>query len=191
VKLRKGDALLVVDVQHDFLPGGSLAVAGADAVIPILNRYIGLFRQRGLPVFACRDWHPPDHSSFNENGGPWPAHCIAGTWGAELSNLLELPADAPVLSKGTVRESEGYSAFDGTGLDVTLSRQVVNRLFIGGLTTDYCVVNTVLDAARLGLPVVVLLDASKAVNLNPEDGKGAVARMKDAGAATISIGQLE
>ncbi len=185
MKVGKGDALLVVDIQYDFLPGGSLAVQDADQVIPLLNDYISFFRNRHLPVLACRDWHPHDHSSFAENGGPWPPHCIAGTHGAQFSDQLALPPDAPVFSKGTVREKEAYSAFDGTELDEKLREEAINRIFIGGLTTDYCVLNSVLDASRLGYDSVVLLDATKAVNLNPGDGKAAIERMKACGASLI------
>lgn len=191
MKVGIGDALLVVDIQYDFLTGGSLAVNDADRVIPVLNDYIGFFTGKGLPVMACRDWHPIDHCSFRENGGPWPPHCIAGTRGAEFSNLLELPKDVPLFSKGTVREKEAYSAFDGTRLDDMLKKKGIARLFIGGLTTDYCVLNSVLDAARLGYRSVVLLDATKAVNLDPEDGKHALEKMKGADAAMVTRGQLE
>ena len=191
MQIRKGDALLVVDIQHDFLPGGSLAVNEADQVIPVLNACIRLFREKHLPVLACRDWHPPDHSSFRENGGPWPPHCIAGTHGAEFSGLLELPNDTPVFSKGTIREKEAYSAFDGTELDAALKKMGIDRLFIGGLTTDYCVKNSVLDAKRRGYESVVLLDATKAVNLSPDDGKNALESMKTAGAMLITREKLE
>ena len=191
MQIRKGDALLVVDIQHDFLEGGSLAVKGADQVIPVLNACIRLFTERHLPVLAARDWHPPDHSSFREQGGPWPPHCIAGTQGAEFSKRLELPNDTPVFQKGTVREKEAYSAFDGTELDAELRKLGVDRIFIGGLTTDYCVKNSVLDAEKLGYESVVLLDATKAVNVNPIDGRLALESMKSAGAALILEAELE
>src|SRR5579884_3705456 len=114
------DALVVVDVQNDFLPGGSLAVPGGDEVVPVLNRYLGLFAERGRPVFATRDWHPPDHGSFRDRGGPWPPHCVAGTRGAAFAPDLRLPAGARVISKGTSRERDTYSGFEGTTLDEEL-----------------------------------------------------------------------
>lgn len=185
MKVGKGDALLVVDIQHDFLEGGGLAMDRADEVIPILNDCIAHFLENELHIYACRDWHPVDHCSFRENGGPWPPHCIAGTHGAEFSELLELPPGTPVFSKGTDREREAYSAFDGTELHAALKRDGITRIFMGGLTTEYCVLNSVLDAAKLGLQAVVLLDATKAVNLNPGDGQAALEKMSAAGAAMI------
>ena len=154
-----GDALLLIDVQQDFLPGGSLAVPNSARVIAPLRRCIDLFASRALPVFATRDWHPGDHCSFRTRGGPWPEHCVAGSAGAAFSPALRLPASAQVVSKGTLAAQEAYSGFTGTELERRLNGQAVRRLFIGGLATDYCVAETVQDARRRGFEVVVLRDA--------------------------------
>jgi len=182
------DALLVVDVQKDFLPGGALAVPGGDAVVPVLNRYLETFRRRGLPVFATRDWHPPDHCSFRERGGPWPAHCIAGTPGAEFAPELELPPEAEIVSKATEPKREAYSGFEGTDLETRLKRRGVRRLFVGGLATEYCVLNTVRDAIRRGFEVFLLTDAIRAVN--PEDGRKALEEMRRLGARFVTLADL-
>src|SRR5690606_29877001 len=126
--LRQGDALIVVDVQNDFLPGGALGVPEGDAVIPVLNRYAEEFDRHGLPVFATRDWHPERHCSFREQGGPWPPHCVAGTAGAELAPTLALPSGAQVISKATEPEPDAYSAFQGTKLAEKLRERGIRRV---------------------------------------------------------------
>ncbi|MEW5781089.1 MAG: isochorismatase family protein [Pseudomonadota bacterium] len=176
------DALLIVDVQNDFLPGGALAVPAGDAVIAPLNRWIERFRAAGLPIIASRDWHPVDHCSFAPQGGPWPPHCIAGSAGAAFAAALALPDDAWVISKATTKDAEAYSAFAGTDLDTRLQGRGIRRLFVGGLATDYCVKNTVLDALRLGYAVRLLTDAIRAVDVRPGDGERALAEMAAAGA---------
>lgn len=185
-----GDVLLVMDIQNDFLPGGSLAVAGGDEVVPVLNRYIGAFVAQGLPVYATRDWHPAGHCSFRAQGGPWPAHCVAGTHGAAFAATLMLPPDTPVISKATLLDQEAYSSFQGTDLDSRLRAACIHRLFIGGLATDYCVLNTVRDARRLGYAVMLLTDAIRAVDIQPDDGKRAVAEMAGLGAQLITLNGL-
>jgi nicotinamidase/pyrazinamidase len=182
--------LLVTDIQNDFLPGGSLAVAGGDAVVPVLNRYIEEFLDRGLPVYATRDWHPSRHCSFRAQGGPWPVHCVAGTHGAAFSAALSLPPDATVISKATRADREAYSSFEGTDLDSRLRAAGIRRLFIGGLATDYCVLNTVRDARRLDYDVFVLADAIRAVEVRPGDGQRAEAEMADLGARRITLDSL-
>jgi nicotinamidase/pyrazinamidase len=182
------DALLIVDVQRDFLPGGSLAVAAGDEVVPVLNRYIELARVRNLPVFASRDWHPRDHCSFRAQGGPWPEHCVAGTPGAEFAPRLELPHDAIVIDKAAGAGADAYSAFEGTGLAARLRKMQVKRLFVGGLATDYCVLSTVRDARKAGLEVLLLADAIRAVNAKPGDGERAEREMREAGAILINFG---
>lgn len=177
-----GDALIVVDVQKDFLPGGRLAVPHGDEVIPVLNRYISLFQGRGLPVFLTRDWHPPEHCSFQAQGGPWPPHCVASTAGAEFASTLDIPAGTPVISKGTERRRDAYSGFEGTDLDRRLEKLGVSRVFVGGLATDYCVLNTVRDALAGGLRVVLLRDACRAVNVQARDGVRAEREMERLGA---------
>lgn len=185
-----GDASLVIDVQNDFLPGGSLAVPRGDEVVPVLNRCLALFAQKKLPVYASRDWHPADHCSFRAQGGRWPPHCIADTHGAEFAANLDLPADAVIISKADTRERDAYSAFGGTDLDLRLGTVGVQRLFVGGLATDYCVLNTVKDALALGYAVVLLTDAVRAVEVNPGDGERALAEMRGLGAQFTTSAEL-
>ena len=183
---RAGDALIVTDVQNDFLPGGNLAVAEGDAVIAPLNRWIARFRAAGLPIVATRDWHPPDHCSFTSQGGQWPPHCIAGTPGAAFPTALALLGDTLVISKAATSEADAYSGFVGTHLHLELQALGIRRLFVGGLTTDYCVLNTVLDARRLGYEVLMLADSARAVNVQPGDGERALAAMIAAGALIVA-----
>ena len=180
-----GDALLVVDVQNDFLPGGALGVPEGDEVIPVANRYVAAFTRAGRPVFYSRDWHPADHCSFATAGGPWPHHCVQETAGAAFPAELERPADGVVISKGTRREAEAYSAFEGTGLAERLAAAGVKRLLVLGLATDYCVLASVLDGLAAGLAVVVPTAGVRAVNVEAGDGDRALARMRAAGAALI------
>jgi len=187
---KPGDVLLVTDIQNDFLPGGSLAVAGGDAVVPVLNRYIDAFVARGLPVFATRDWHPAGHCSFAAQGGPWPEHCVAGSRGAEFAPGLGLPADATLISKATVPDREAYSSFQGTDLDQRLRAAGIRRIFIGGLTTDYCVLETTRDARRRGYEVMLLTDAIRAVDVESGDGARALADMLARGARPITLAGL-
>lgn len=189
--LSPGDALIVVDVQNDFLPGGSLAVPYGDDVIPVLNRYLAAFVQRELPIIATRDWHPPNHCSFQPYGGPWPSHCVAGSDGAAFAAALELPASSSLITlKGTQPEQDAYSAFDGTDLDARLRGQGVARLFVGGLATDYCVLYTVNDGLKAGYTVILLQDAIRAVNVRPGDGERAEAEMIQGGAIPIRWAML-
>jgi nicotinamidase/pyrazinamidase len=182
---RVGDALILVDIQNDFLPGGALAVPAGDAVIAPLNAWIARFASAGLPVFATRDWHPIDHCSFAARGGPWPPHCIAGTPGAAFAPALALPANATIVSKATTAEADAYSGFAGTDLHVWLQAAGVRRFFVGGLATDYCVLNTVRDALALGYHVMLLQDAIRAVDVKPGDGERAIAAMVAAGATAV------
>jgi nicotinamidase/pyrazinamidase len=181
------DALVVVDVQNDFLPGGSLAVPRGDEVVANLNRYIAEFVQRQLPIFATRDWHPANHCSFQAQGGSWPVHCVRQTKGAEFAPSLRLPATAVIISKGTAPDREAYSGFEETDLADRLRRAAVARLYVGGLATDYCVLNTVKDAVRLGFKVVLLKDAIRAVNVHPADGREAEAEMLGLGAVPSQL----
>jgi nicotinamidase/pyrazinamidase len=185
-----GDALLVVDMQRDFLPGGSLGVRDGDRVLAPVNRCIDLFVRLGLPVFASRDWHPPDHCSFRERGGPWPVHCVAGSAGAEFDSGLRLPTDVPVVSKATRAQHEAYSAFSGTDLRQRLEAVGAKRLFVAGLATDYCVLQTALDALRQGLQVILVRDAIAAVDAQPGDGERALAQMARAGAGFVDSARL-
>lgn len=190
IRIRQGDALIIVDVQNDFLPGGALGVPDGDAVIPILDRYIDHFTGQGLPVYATRDWHPSGHCSFTGQGGPWPPHCLAGSDGAAFAANLALPVNTAVISKGTLVEKDAYSGFDGTTLHSQLQHSGIDRLFIGGLATDYCVSQTVLDALTLKYPVFLLIDAVRAVDVEAGDGERAVAEMEVAGALPLTLEQL-
>ena len=187
IKIDQGDALIIVDVQNDFLPGGALEVPNSDVIIPVLNRYIVLFSKAGLPVVATRDWHPPDHCSFKNQGGLWPPHCVRRTKGAEFSPELELPENTIIVSKATSVESDAYSGFEGTNLDEILREKGIERLFIGGLATDYCVLNTVKDALKNGYKVFLLTDAIKAVNIKPDDGAKAEKEMIEGGAVPLKF----
>lgn len=182
IRPRAGDALVVVDIQNDFLPGGSLAVPGGDAVVPVMNRYIALFQERDLPIFFTRDWHPEGHCSFREQGGIWPPHCIIGTEGAEFGPGLQVPPEATIVSKGSALTRDAYSGFQETDLADRLRGLEVRRVFVGGLALDYCVVNTVKDALRNGFQVVLLRDATRAVNMKPHDGETAENEMVELGA---------
>lgn len=185
-----GDALLAIDVQNDFLPEGALAVPDGDAVVAPLNAYIERFQREGLPVFFTRDWHTPDHCSFRDRGGPWPPHCIAGSPGAGFAPGLHLPPGAIVVSKATTAEKDAYSGFQGTALDAELKRLGVGRVWVGGLATDYCVLNTVRDALALGYRVVLLADAIRAVDVKPGDGAAAEREMLGKGALPMTLAEL-
>ena len=182
--LRDSDALLVVDVQRDFLPGGALAVPDGDEVVPVLAACIEAFARNDCPIFASRDWHPPDHCSFQASGGPWPPHCIADSPGAAIDPALHLPANATIVSKATSADQDAYSAFEGTVLDARLRDLHTERLFIGGLATEICVLSTALDALRLGYEVVLLTDAIRA--LDQADGERAVERLRRKHAAIMN-----
>ncbi|MEJ2479768.1 MAG: isochorismatase family protein [Acidihalobacter sp.] len=191
LRLAATDALILVDVQNDFLPGGRLGVGDGDAVVPVLNRYIAQFRTAELPIVATRDWHPPGHCSFAAQGGPWPEHCVAGTGGAAFAADLELPDDALIISKATTVEADAYSGFQGTDLTEQLRGRGVKRAFIGGLATDYCVLNTVLDALKAGFEAILLVDAVRAVDVEPGDGARAIDEMRAQGATTITVEDIE
>jgi nicotinamidase/pyrazinamidase len=169
LSVSKTDALIVVDVQNDFCPGGALPVPEGDQVIPVLNDYIKIFKKANAAIFATRDWHPPNHISFEAQGGPWPPHCVQNTEGAKFHPDLKLPDDTTIVSKAMDPRKEAYSGFDGTELADNMKKQGVTRVFVGGLATDYCVKNTVLDARKNGFQTVLLLDASRGINVEPDD----------------------
>ena len=182
-----GDALLVVDPQNDFCPGGSLAVAQGDQIMPILSRWAAAAAEAGSSVFVSRDWHPPKTTHFKEYGGIWPPHCLMGTHGAEVHATLNLPGDITIVSKGMGEAEDAYSAFQardehGTLLAELLKRDGVQHLYIGGLATDYCVRSSALDALSSGFGVTLIADAMRAVNLQPTDGQQALQEMHRAGA---------
>ncbi len=176
-------ALLIVDLQNDFLPGGALGVADGNQATLACRRYLDTFIARVRPVFLSRDWHPADHCSFQKQGGPWPDHCVAGTPGAQFAAALNIPDSATIISKGTTKDKDAYSAFDGTDLDIQLKKSNITHLYIGGLATDYCVCASTLDACRLNYQVTLLTDAIAAVNVRPDDGARAIREMQNAGCA--------
>ncbi len=178
-------ALIVVDVQNDFCPGGSLAVAHGDEVIAPLNRLMKEFLDRGEPVFKTRDWHPVKTKHFADYGGAWPVHCVQNTRGAEFRPNLSDDQRVSIISKGIDESADGYSGFDGTDLAQILREQGVKEVWVGGLATDYCVKHTVLDALEQGFEVKALADAMRPVNVNPNDGEKAIEEMRNAGAEIV------
>jgi len=178
-------ALIVVDVQNDFCPGGALAVAQGDEVVAPLNKLIEEFLERGEPVFKSRDWHPEKTRHFAAYGGTWPVHCVQNTKGAEFHPELIDDMHIRVISKG-LGDEDCYSAFDGTDLALQLRRLSVEEVWVGGLATDYCVKNTVLDALKEGFRVKALENAMRAVELKPGDGERAIEEMRNAGAEVIA-----
>jgi len=180
-------ALLIVDVQNDFCPGGALPVPHGDRVVPVLNRYIGDAVEHGMPVYASRDWHPAVTRHFKEYGGEWPPHCVQNTEGGRFHADLQLPDSAIVVSKGQDPDKPGYSALEGYTVDgktllADLRARQVDHLYVGGLATDYCVKQSVLDALAAGLKVTVLRDAIAGIDAQPGDADRAIARMREAGA---------
>ena len=178
-------ALIVVDVQNDFCPGGTLAVPHGDEVVEPLNKQIDQFLERGAPVYKSRDWHPPTTKHFAAYGGTWPVHCLQNTKGAEFHPALRDDPRINVISKG-LGDKDCYSAFDETDLASQLRQQGVEEVVVGGLATDYCVKNTVLDALKHGFKVKALENAMRAVELQPGDGDRAIEEMRAAGAEIVS-----
>ena len=177
-------ALLVIDVQNDFCPGGTLAVPHGDEVVPPLNKLIDEFLERGDPVYKSRDWHPRTTKHFAEYGGTWPVHCVQKTEGAEFHPALLDDPRIKVISKG-LGDKDSYSAFDETDLAAELRDQGVEEVVVGGLATDYCVKNTVLDALHEGFKVKAVEAAMRAVELHAGDGEKAIEEMRAAGAEII------
>jgi len=184
--IRPDDALVIVDVQHDFLPGGALGVAEGERIFAPIDELAPRFAR----VYATRDWHPADHSSYAAHGGPWPVHCVAGSHGAAFDARLDLQNVDVVIDKGTDRATDGYSGFAATTLDADLHAHGVRRVFVCGLATDYCVKATALDAKAAGYDVVVLEDASAAVNVSHGDEAAALAELRGAGIAVAGSGAV-
>lgn len=192
IRLTDKDALIVVDMQRDFMPGGALPVPEGDKIVPRLNQYIRLFFERGLPVFFTRDWHPPDHISFKDQGGVWPPHCVQDTEGAKFHPDLYIPPDNRfIISKGTSRDFDAYSGFQGTMLDQLLRERGIRRVFVGGVATDYCVKNTVLGAINLGYEAFLLLDGIKGVDVKQGDSERAIEDMLGAGAVGVKYEEVK
>lgn len=183
-------ALLVIDVQNDFCPGGTLPVAEGDQVVAPLNKLIAEFLERGEPVFKSRDWHPEKTKHFAAYGGTWPVHCVQNTKGAEFHPELIDDIHIRLVSKG-LGDEDSYSAFDGTDLALQLRRLGVEEVWVGGLATDYCVKNTVLDALKEGFRVKAIENAMRAVEVNPGDGARAIAEMAAAGAEIVNSQEQE
>jgi nicotinamidase/pyrazinamidase len=189
-------ALVIVDVQNDFCPGGALGVLGGDEIVPVLSEYASRFSKAGLPIFATRDWHPEQTTHFQKWGGIWPPHCVAGTNGAAFHSGLKLPRETIIISKGTQPEGDSYSTFhgwdyDGLPFEDSLRRRGVHHLYIGGLATDYCVLFSTLDALSQGFAVTVLLDAVRGIDREPGDSERALRKMKEAGADTATLASID
>ncbi len=187
ISVTDNSALIVVDVQNDFCPGGALPVREGDKVVPILDVYIQRFKERGLAVYFTRDWHPENHMSFKLQGGIWPPHCVQNTSGARFHPDLLIPSDAIIISKGIDPDRDAYSGFQGTDLYSLLKERDIRRLFIGGLATDYCVKSTVLDGLKSGFEVIFLADASRGVDVKPGDSQRAIEDMLREGAIKITL----
>ncbi len=186
----ESDALVVVDVQNDFCPGGAAAVEDGDEVARKLSDLALSFGTRDARVFATQDWHPTNHSSFNSNGGVWPPHCVRGTDGAGFHHNLKLPVGSNIIRKGMDPEALAYSGFDGTTLDAHLQRLGIKRIFVGGLSTEYAVQHTVYDAVQKGYVAFVITDAISAVNTNPDDDQRAMDSMLASGATPVTLDEL-
>lgn len=178
--LHRGDALVIVDMQKDFCPGGALPIENGDRVVPILNRWIETALAKGVPVYTSRDWHPLNHISFKPRGGPWPPHCVQDTDGARFHPDLRVPESAIKVTKGVRFDQDQNSAFDQTGLANQLRYDGIQRLFVGGLAEDVCVLATVLDGCKEGFEVVVISDATLPVTI--AGGEEARKKMRAAGA---------
>ena len=193
--MEKDAALLIVDVQIDFCPGGALPVAGGDRVVEQLNRAAQLFTAAGLPVLVSRDWHPPASGHFSGYGGLWPPHCVQGTHGADFHPDLYLPPGTLIISKGSDPGSDGYSAFEGRGENGETLMEIlellgVEHLYIGGLASDYCIRSTALDAILEGLAVTVLSDAIAGADISPGDSLRALEEMDRAGVEFCAVDDL-
>ncbi len=188
LSVTKKDALIVVDMQNDFMPGGALGIDGADRIVERINDYVRLFEKLSQPVYFTRDWHPKNHISFKENGGVWPRHCVQKSEGAKFHKDLYIPSDNRfVISKGTFEDFDAYSAFQGTELKSLLGERAIRRVFICGVATDYCVKHTLLGAINLGFETSFLYDAVKGVELHEGDCAAAVQEMLEAGTLLCEI----
>jgi nicotinamidase/pyrazinamidase len=180
------EALLIIDFQNDFTSGGALEVPEGDEIAEPVK---GL-AERFEIVMATRDWHPPDHASFETQGGPWPVHCVRGTPGAEFHPAMDEVALDEVVDVGREREDEGYSGFEKSELANLLRERGVEKVYVTGLATDYCVRASAIDACREGLDTTVVEDAVRAVNVNPDDGERAIEDMKQAGAKVATSDEV-
>jgi nicotinamidase/pyrazinamidase len=179
-------ALLIIDFQNDFTAGGALEVPDGDEIGEPVKRLAPRFDH----VFATRDWHPPDHASFETEGGPWPVHWVQGTHGAELNPAMRDIEVEAIVDVGAEREDEGYSGFEKSKLEELLRDRDVDEVAVVGLATDYCVRASAIDAATLGFDTTVITDAIRAVDVNPGDGERALADMREAGAKLATSDQV-
>jgi nicotinamidase/pyrazinamidase len=189
-------ALLIVDVQNDFCPGGALGVPGGHKIIPNINKYIRIFSKKKLPIFATRDWHPVKTTHFKDFGGIWPVHCLQNSWGAAFHSELRLPKDVTLLYKGMNPHKDSYSSFhaeDERGMDLEKLMKLmgIKEIYIGGLATDYCVRFTAKDALKKGFKVKVLMDAIGGVDLKPGDSRKAIKEIVKSGAKKIKLADLK
>jgi nicotinamidase/pyrazinamidase len=196
LKILPFDALIVVDMQNDFMPGGALPVPNALTIIPTINRYVELFENANATIVFTRDWHPQNHISFKSRGGPWPPHCIQNTYGAELHPDLRAPKSAIIISKAFKEDEEAYSGFKGIELESkrdlnsVLRGRGVKRVFVSGVVTEYCVKATALDAADLGYQVFLLIDAVKGINQPPGSEEQAVIEMLEKGIVLMTTSDI-
>jgi nicotinamidase/pyrazinamidase len=194
--MKKKIALLVVDVQNDFCPGGALGVPEGDKIVPAINKYINFFTKKKLPILLTRDWHPVQTKHFKPFGGIWPVHCLQNSKGAAFHPELKIPKGAIFLYKGMDSQQDSYSAFhaeDERGMSLLhlLKLFGVQQIYIAGLATDYCVKFSSADAIKYGFKVKILIDAIKGVNLKPDDSEKAIQKMVKNGAKKITLKQLE
>ena len=188
-------ALLIVDVQNDFCPGGALGVPEGDKIVSVINKYIRTFTKKKLPIFATADWHPVRTKHFKDFGGVWPVHCIQNSRGAAFHPDLKLPKDAILLYKGMDPEEDCYSSFSaqdlsGQPLSKLLKRMAIKEIYISGLATDYCVKFTAIDALKHGFKVKILMDAIKGVDLKPNDSREAIKKITKMGAKKVKLADL-
>jgi len=184
----ESSALIIVDVQNDFLEGGVLGAPSSRLIIPIINQYIRVFEEKNIPIYATRDWHPPDHISFIMRGGRWPPHCVKGTPGAEFPKELRLPKSTHIVSKATEPDLEAYSGFQGTDLEQTLKLSGTTELYVCGIATEYCVRSTVLDAIKKGFSTTLLLDAIAPIERS--DSESAIKEMRQGGCKVARLDDI-
>lgn len=188
--MRTKCALIVVDLQRDFCPGGALPVRQGDKIVQPINALVQKFEDQHLPVVFTRDWHPRDHCSFRSQGGVWPPHAVKDSPGAQFHPSLYVPRSATVISKASRKNVEAYSGFEGTDLASRLKTMDVSDLYVAGLATDYCVKNTVIDGIKRGFGVSLVKDCVKGVNLKRTDSASAYRQMLSRGARTTTSQQL-
>lgn len=190
ISIMASDALLIIDLQNDFLPGGALGIPSADKILEPINDYTQFFEHAQASVILTRDWHPAYHCSFSAQGGPWPDHCVENTYGAQISSAYKWPTQAWLVSKAMQQDKDAYSAFDETELAIQLRHCGIKRLFVCGLATDYCVLHSMLDALEENFECYLLGDAIDAVNLHHGDAQKAIEQMQTNGATLITKHEL-